>query len=160
MHTLVLNRYKIYQATQSEWIDFLCKQVSCKGVYHLVTLNPEMVRQAASNPAVQDVLDAADGYCVDGIGIKWAIQFVLNQRVNCVPGVELAQALLALPTYTVYCVGGTSTVISALAATIQAQPQGAQLVGYHHGYSDQAAWPTLIQEIVLKKPDFVLVKKF
>ena len=61
----------------------------------LVTLNPEIVVQAASRPDLERALQHADLSVADGVGILWAARQAGETLPERVPGVELMTGLLA-----------------------------------------------------------------
>jgi len=66
------------------------------GKPHLaVTANPEMVMKARRDLLLAEILQRADLVVADGIGVVWAASFLGQEVPERIPGIELAEALLA-----------------------------------------------------------------
>lgn len=101
----------------------------------LVTLNPEIVVQAASQKALQEALAQADLSVADGVGILWAARRRGVQLPERVPGVELVTRLLERggPDLRVYFLGAKPGV-AARAAEVARERFGTTVAGVQHGY--------------------------
>ena len=101
----------------------------------LVTLNPEIVVQAASRPELKEALERADLSVADGVGILWAARQRGERLPERVPGVELMTRLLASggSDLRVYFLGAKPGV-AARAAEIATKRFGTTVVGVQHGY--------------------------
>ncbi len=81
-------------------------------VLWIVTTNPEILLCAKEHPEYADVLRRADLRLVDGVGLALALR-LRGEKVVRVPGVDLAEALIALAaqeSWRVAFVGGFSGV--------------------------------------------------
>lgn len=101
----------------------------------VVTLNPEIVVQAEADGALADALRAADLSVADGVGIAWAAARHGPPLPARVPGVELAQAVLAAggTGLRVYLLGARPGVAERAAQRIE-RSYGCRVVGVQHGY--------------------------
>jgi N-acetylglucosaminyldiphosphoundecaprenol N-acetyl-beta-D-mannosaminyltransferase len=106
----------------------------------VVTLNPEIVVQAAADEALAAALARADLTVADGVGVVWAARRSGVALPGRVPGVDLASAVLAAgdPDLRVFLLGGRPGVAEAAAAATTAR-WGTRVVGHRHGYFDRAA---------------------
>ena len=105
----------------------------------VVTLNPEIVVQAAGDPELARALARADLTVADGVGVAWAARHAGVALPGRVPGVDLAFAVLAAggPDLPVFFLGGRPGVAEAAAAAA-AERWGTVVVGHRHGYFDRA----------------------
>ena len=105
----------------------------------VVTLNPEIVVQAARDPDLARALAHADLTVADGVGVTWAARRAGVALPGRVPGVDLAFALLAAggPNLPVFFLGGRPGVAEAAAAAATAR-WGTVVVGHRHGYFERA----------------------
>ena len=124
----------------------------------LVTLNPEIIVQAQTNPALQQALSSAELTVADGVGVVWAARrmgVVLPERV---PGVELATRVLEKggSDLNVFFLGAKPGVAEGAAATVAAR-YGVRVAGTHHGYFKRPGEVAGVLEQVRKaNPDLLL----
>ncbi len=115
----------------------------------LVTLNPEIIVQAASSGALEEALKHADLSVADGVGILWAARrrgALLPERV---PGVELMTRLLERggADLRVYFLGAKPGV-AAQAAKVAAARFGTTVAGVQHGYFKRPGEvPAVVQRV-------------
>lgn len=60
----------------------------------IATLNPEQVVQAQTDDKFRSVLKQFSLIVADGVGIVWATRFLTGAKMERIPGVELAEALV------------------------------------------------------------------
>lgn len=101
----------------------------------VVTLNPEIVVAASSDRGLAEAIEAADLCVADGIGVVWAARREGVSLPGRVPGVELAEGLLAqggaeLPTYFL----GARPGVAARAAETAHERFGTPVAGVRDGY--------------------------
>src|SRR3989338_10091905 len=60
----------------------------------IITLNPEMVINARKNFEFQAAINNSHLIIPDGTGIVWALKFLNNEKIERVPGIELAEKIL------------------------------------------------------------------
>jgi N-acetylglucosaminyldiphosphoundecaprenol N-acetyl-beta-D-mannosaminyltransferase len=115
----------------------------------VVTLNPEIVVQAAGDPALARALGRADLTVADGVGVAWAARRAGAALPGRVPGVDLAFALLAAgaPDLPVFLLGGRPGVAEAAAAAAT-ERWGTAVVGHRHGYFDRGREGAAVAEEV------------
>ncbi|MBU2603230.1 MAG: WecB/TagA/CpsF family glycosyltransferase [Actinobacteria bacterium] len=101
------------------------------------SFNPELAVKAQDDPAVTEALLAADLRYPDGVGVVWAAERRGVRGLERVPGIELAERVLAgaaeeeLP---VYLLGASPGVAKEAAAALRARMPGLHVVGCRHGY--------------------------
>ena len=123
----------------------------------IVTINPEMAGLAKKHPPFRECIENADMIVADGIGIVIASKILGSPTSGRVPGIDLSAKFLeyaAANNKRVYFLGGADTVIES-AATAVKEKYGVNIVGFHHGYFRDEA--PIIDEIIAKRPDFILV---
>jgi N-acetylglucosaminyldiphosphoundecaprenol N-acetyl-beta-D-mannosaminyltransferase len=107
----------------------------------VVTINPELVVQAETDPSLATALAHADLSVADGIGITWALKRRTGHATPRVPGVDLAQALMQAggAGLRVYFLGAKPGV-AAQAAEHCRERFGIVVAGVRDGYfaADQA----------------------
>lgn len=101
----------------------------------VVTLNPEIVVRAASDPALAAALRRADLSVADGVGVAWAARRAGLDLPGRVPGVDLVSEAMRLggESLRVYFLGGRPGVAEAAARACQAR-FGVTVAGTQHGY--------------------------
>lgn len=107
------------------WPDFmaLCKQwIASAQLHHVVTLNPEMVIMAQTNPAFRQAVNNAQLRVPDGSGLIWAQWYIRSQFWS------LWGSLLAFSFRTVQRITGVDTVL-ALARLAAEQKKPLYLLG-------------------------------
>lgn len=114
----------------------------------LVTLNPEIIVQAASSGALEEALKHADLSVADGVGILWAARRRGVRLPERVPGVELMTRLLERggADLRVYFLGAKPGV-AAQAAEVATARFGTTVAGVQHGYFKR---PGEVPEVVQK----------
>ncbi|MFC6590610.1 WecB/TagA/CpsF family glycosyltransferase [Deinococcus lacus] len=123
----------------------------------VVTLNPEFIVQARSQPDFARALAQADLVTADGIGIVWAARQLLGQDVPRAPGVDIARGLLQRhgPELRVYFLGGQPGVAER-AAQEAFHDFGTQVAGHHHGYFGPEEDSRVIEAIAATRPHLLL----
>lgn len=128
-----------------DWSLETCQQEQPK---LLVTLNPEIIVAARQNMRLEHALQAADIHVADGIGVFYAAK-LLGQAVPArVPGVELAEGIMAKAgkTLSVYFLGAKAGVAAQAAHNMQ-QKYGTTIAGVQHGYFDRDNADAIIANI-------------
>ena len=106
------------------------------GTHTVITINPEIIIQAESDPTLTSVIRKANLVTADGVGIVWAAQTLLGVRLPArVTGVDLSVKLLERGSQKlrVFYLGGKPGVAESAAQRALAQ-YGTITVGVQHGY--------------------------
>ena len=103
----------------------------------VVTLNPEIVVRAASDPLLRSTLDAADLTVADGVGLLWAARREGQRLPGRVSGIDLVCRAMELggAGLRVYFLGSAPGVAER-AARAAHDRWGVEVAGSHHGYFD------------------------
>jgi N-acetylglucosaminyldiphosphoundecaprenol N-acetyl-beta-D-mannosaminyltransferase len=130
-----------------------------RGGGQIVTLNAEMTMAARADPALGDVIEAAQLVIPDGAGVVWALSRQ-GLGVRRTPGIELAHHLLehaAAYGWRVALVGASPAVMEQLVAHLKRELPALRLVFTAHGHQNSGAWPALQKHLLGADPDLVLV---
>lgn len=143
-------------------------------LHHVVTLNPEMVMQAQTNPIFREAMAAAEARVPDGAGIIWARWYLRStywslwpsllafmfQPVERITGVELVWKLAKQCAATgqhMYLVGGTPTQIKGAAAVLRKQFPNLKLFTSPPHIFSLVGPPNIVADIVAHQPKVLLV---
>jgi N-acetylglucosaminyldiphosphoundecaprenol N-acetyl-beta-D-mannosaminyltransferase len=129
-----------------------------RGGGQIVTLNAEMTMAALEDPALGDVIRAAELVIPDGAGVVWALGRQ-GHRVRRSPGIELADRLLveaAERGWRVALVGASPAVMERLRERLLQRLPALRLVATVHGYQPAEAWAGLEEALQASQPDLVL----
>lgn len=125
------------------------------GTDQIVTLNPEMVLRAQSDPGLLQIIIEASLVTPDGSGIVWALnrQGIKAERVT---GIDLSLSLLQKggQSLRVFFLGGTPGVAEAAATAAQRQ-FGIQIAGHQHGFFAEEG--LVVEQIANAEADLLLV---
>ncbi|MCX5974745.1 MAG: WecB/TagA/CpsF family glycosyltransferase [Coprothermobacterota bacterium] len=103
----------------------------------VVTLNPEIALKAQKDPTLLKIIQAADLVVPDGFGITWAARRMHKQRLERIPGIELAESLLTFAAhnnYPAFFLGSNPGVAEQAAKNLAARWPGLKIHGTHSGY--------------------------
>lgn len=123
----------------------------------IITANPEMLMQARQHPGLADAMAQAGLIIPDGAGVVWALKVLHQVNTPRLPGIELAEALLAEAArhhWRVAIVGASDAILTQAVENLQTPYPGLNLVYTHHGYVDNP--DSLIPDVVAAKPNLVL----
>ncbi|WP_293171860.1 WecB/TagA/CpsF family glycosyltransferase [Oceanithermus sp.] len=105
----------------------------------VVTLNPEIVVLARTNPALARAIREAEMVTPDGVGVLWAVRRLYGRELpERVTGVDLTVRLFEElgGELRVFFLGGRPGVAER-AATAARERYGIEVAGYAHGYFDE-----------------------
>lgn len=140
------------------YADWLLRQYRQGQGAHVVTLNAEMAMQADSNPALRQIILAADLVIPDGAGV--VLYFRLQgRRMERVPGIELAAQVLEglAPQETAFFYGGAPGVTDHAALYWRRQKPDLTIVGNQHGFLSPDDEPAFLQRLQTLQPSVILV---
>ncbi len=158
----------------AEFLDLCARELAAEGLYHVVTLNPEMVMLAQSDMSFREALQQASIRVPDGSGLIWArwylrsifwsllpsllaFPFVTVERVSGVDALTAIARLAEAESKSVYLLGGTARQNSLTAKKLQHMfPKLRITSAPPHVYSESG--PTdIITDINRQAPDVLLV---
>jgi len=120
----------------------------------VVTLNPEIMMMAQSNPTMARAIERAQWVTVDGVGIQWARWVLGLAPVQRLTGVAVVSECVTWPVR-VALMGGAPGVADAAAAAMARA--GATVVWVHHGFVSRGDWARVIDDLHHHHPDLILV---
>lgn len=126
----------------------------------VVTANPETVMKAGEDRELMAILQEAQLVVADGIGIVWAARCLGTPLPGRVPGVELAEALVALAAqrgYRVYLLGGAPGVAAEAARCLERKYPGLVIAGVQHGYFSREEEEGVVAAVAAARPHLLLV---
>ncbi len=129
---------------------------------HVVTLNAEMTMQAERNHALAQVIQDAELVIPDGAGVVLYLRWLLWQKVQRCPGIELAEKLLRElgqqhPSAKVFFYGGAPGVAAKAAEFCQQQIPSLNIAGTHSGYHSPEEEEKLRQTLTQLQPQVIFV---
>ncbi len=129
---------------------------------HVVTLNSEMTIQAERNPSLAKVIKDAELVIPDGAGVVLYLQWLLRQKVQRIPGIELAEALLQevgqkQTSAKVFFYGGATGVAVSSAEYWISQIPTLQIAGTYSGYHSVEQEEQLRQTLTQLQPEVIFV---
>ncbi|HEV2284036.1 MAG TPA: WecB/TagA/CpsF family glycosyltransferase [bacterium] len=124
-----------------------------------ITANTEMVMTARHAPDLAALLAGAALVVADGVGVVWASRYLHRPLPARVPGIELAERLLAEAArrrWRVYLLGGRPGTAAEAAARLGAAYPGLQIAGFADGYFSTADEPRVVETIRKAAPALLL----
>ena len=126
------------------------------GTHLVATANAEMLFRAARDPKLAAALAAADLVLPDGAGVVLAGRLLGYGRFPRLPGVELAEALLAEGPPT-FLLGGRPGVAAAAAEHLVERHRAVRVVGTAQGYFTRAEESAVLDAVRRAAPALLLV---
>jgi N-acetylglucosaminyldiphosphoundecaprenol N-acetyl-beta-D-mannosaminyltransferase len=126
---------------------------------HVVTLNAEMTMQAETSPELASIISRAELVIPDGSGIVLYLQ-MHGRRVQRMPGIELAEALLnraSQQSWSVLFYGGAPGVTDQAAIAWQQRAPGIAIVGTQHGFLKPEDEPAFLAKLQQLQPQLIYI---
>ena len=102
----------------------------------VITINPEMYKEAEVNNEFKQIVDDAEMVIPDGVGIKLAL-IMKGKKVSRIAGIDYAKRLLqecAKSGDTVAIIGAKEEIITKAVNNLKNEIEGLNIVYYHNGY--------------------------
>lgn len=132
------------------------KMLDSPGTHQVITLNPEYVVRAQSDPELVRAARESELVTADGVGIVWAVRQLTKQQLpERVTGADLVPALFERfgPRLRVFFLGARPGVAQKAAENAMAR-WGIQVVGVQDGYFKDET--PVIEAIAQARPDLLL----
>ena len=142
--------------TFEEGVNKALELIRSDKVSQIVTINPEMYKEAESNSEFRKIIDEAEMVVPDGIGIKLAL-IIKGENVNRIAGIDFAKSLLtecAKNNIPVAIVGAKEDIITKAIENLKNEIEGLNIVYYHNGYFENS--DTIYNELKEKNPKLIL----
>ena len=107
-------------------------------VSQVITINPEMYKEAENNKEFRQIINEAEIVIPDGVGIKIAFM-MKGKKVSRIAGIDYARKLLencAKTGDTVAIIGAKEEIITKAVENLKNEINGLNIVYYHNGYFD------------------------
>ncbi|MBN1402155.1 MAG: WecB/TagA/CpsF family glycosyltransferase [Anaerolineae bacterium] len=151
---------RVDKVTTHQTLDLVDGYVRSGVPHQIVTLNPEFVMRAQSDPVFRQVLRDADLALPDGQGLLWAARFLgrpLLERVTGSDTVPLMARLSAQRGYRLFLLGAAPGIAERAAAFLIAEYPGLQVAGTFAGSPDPAEEDEIVARVQAARPDFLFV---
>jgi N-acetylglucosaminyldiphosphoundecaprenol N-acetyl-beta-D-mannosaminyltransferase len=128
--------------------------------HQIVTVNPEFVMTAQTDPEFRRIINQAALALPDGVGVCWASRRLGRPLPERVPGVDLVERLAALSArkgYRIYFLGAQSGVAEQAAARLEARHMGMHVAGTYAGSPDTRDEADILARIRAGRPHILLV---
>lgn len=129
-------------------------------VYHVVTVNPEIVMACKEDKELRQIVDDAGHLTADGIGIVIASGWNGDKLPERVTGFDLSLELLELggkKGWSFYLLGADPETNQKAAENIEALYPGVRIAGRQHGFFKPEEEPAILADIEAACPDVLLV---
>lgn len=126
----------------------------------VVTINPEIIMQAAKNQAFSDVIKQAELIIPDGFGIVLTLKKMGINNIVQLPGIEFSQNLIAKCAqkgYSVGFLGAFQDVLNSAVKEFKLKYPDLNIVFCHDGYFDKAEEGKIINELKYAHPNVLFV---
>jgi N-acetylglucosaminyldiphosphoundecaprenol N-acetyl-beta-D-mannosaminyltransferase len=129
---------------------------------HVVTLNAEMTMQAERSLALAKVIRNAELVVPDGAGVVLYLQYLLGQKIQRYPGIELAEKLLETvakreTSASIFLYGGAPEVATTAANLWREKLPTLTILGTHSGYHSPEEEQQLLQTLTQLQPQIIFV---
>jgi len=147
--------------TMGESVERVADFIRSGRPHRVLTLNPEFLYRAQSDPELMELAGRADLVTPDGIGIVWACRMAGHPVVERVTGIDLMLSLAgraAAENWRIYMLGAAPGVAKEAAERLCLDYPGLQVVGTHHGYFSMGEEAAGVAEIVRQtRPQLIFV---
>ena len=126
----------------------------------ITTPNPEMAMAARSDPELLECLNQADLTVADGVGVVLASRLIRPRLPERVAGIDLIRSVFQRAETAglkAYLFGGKPGVAEKAAVNLTDMYPGLHIVGHSDGYFDESGEAYIIDDIMAKAPDLLLV---
>ena len=130
-NTVKLQGFDVDNFTFDEAIEYICQN---RGV--VVTINPEMIQCAKSNPEFAQIIKSANLVIPDGIGVEIGLK-ILGHKVNRIAGIEFAKRLITEFTKNsspIAFIGAKPEIIEKAAANLKSEYENLNICYQQDGY--------------------------
>lgn len=126
----------------------------------VVTLNPEYLYRAQSEPQLMELVNEADLVTPDGAGIVWACKIAGTPVTERVTGIDLMLNLMPVAEkegWGIYLMGSAPGVAEEAAQNLRGQYPALKIVGTQNGYFSESEQAEIVAKIKAAKPHLLFV---
>ena len=130
-NTVKLQGFDVDNFTFDEAIEYICQKHGT-----VVTINPEMIQCAKSNPEFAQIIKSANLVIPDGIGVEIGLK-ILGHKVNRIAGIEFAKRLITEFTKNsspIAFIGAKPEIIEKAAANLKSEYENLNICYQQDGY--------------------------
>lgn len=130
-NTVKLQGFDVDNFTFDEAIEYICQKHGT-----VVTINPEMIQCAKSNPEFAQIIKSANLVIPDGIGVEIGLK-ILGHKVNRIAGIEFAKRLITEFTKNsspIAFIGAKPEIIEKAAANLKSEYENLNVCYQQDGY--------------------------
>jgi len=127
---------------------------------HVVTLTPEMCVRASRSRPFNGIVSSAGIVVADGVGVAWGERRLIAQKIEKIPGIDLASwALEEVDRIAgrVFLLGSKPDIIVRAATEISRRYPRLKVSGYHHGYFGLDEEDRVVSAVSSTNPHLLLV---
>ncbi len=158
-HVTVLG-VRVDVVDQAQFLGHIAAWVAERRPRQIVTINPEFIMRARSDPAFKAVLDTADLATPDGVGVIWAARRQGVRIKERIGGADMALPLArqcASLGHRLYLLGAAEGVATEAARRLVRDCSGLCVAGAYAGSPDPRHDDELVARIKAARPDVLLV---
>jgi N-acetylglucosaminyldiphosphoundecaprenol N-acetyl-beta-D-mannosaminyltransferase len=136
------------------------KVIQSRGFAQHMAINVAKLMAMRDDEMLRESIKGCELVTADGQAVVWASRLLGAPLPERVAGIDLMNGLLArAPTmgYRLYILGAAPKVLDGAVARIREQHRGISIVGYRHGYYDEAEEDAVAASIADARPDILLV---
>jgi N-acetylglucosaminyldiphosphoundecaprenol N-acetyl-beta-D-mannosaminyltransferase len=151
---------KVHTVTMDTALEQVRRFIREGGPHHLVTADTSCIMKAREDPALRDLINAADLVTPDGAGVLWTAKVLdlpLSERVSGVDLTDRMCALAAQEGYRVYFLGAAPGVAEKAARVLQEKYPGLPVAGARDGYFQPQEEDTVAEQIRAARAQMVFV---
>ena len=130
-NTVKLQGFDVDNFTFDEAIEYICQKHGT-----VVTINPEMIQCAKSNPEFAQIIKSANLVIPDGIGVEIGLK-ILGHKVNRIAGIEFAKRLITEFTKNsspIAFIGAKPEIIEKATANLKSEYENLNICYQQDGY--------------------------
>jgi len=144
----------------AEWVLECADESQWERTRLALSLNPELLVRAQEDERIASAVAGADLRFPDGVGAVWASRMQGVEKVDRVPGIELAERILegaAEDGLSVFFLGAAPGVAADAAARMKQRYAGLDVAGSRHGYFGEEEQDSVVEEVRRSGADILLV---
>lgn len=152
--------YSFLDGSRDEWLDALRNILSNDKKAFFITANPEIIMEAERNPEYKKILHKAEYLIPDGVGIQWASKRFHQPIDHVIPGIELAEMMLAeanVKGYSIISYGAEPHIQSEFKKRMSKKYPNINWSGSFHGFVTDEEKNQIRDLCIRTQPDVVLV---